>query len=131
VTEATCKAALARLLRKSLVPRGGIVYRHEDQFTGGIPDVSLSLDGFTVWAEVKLHRPGRKAKTTALQTAALIALRGLLVEYAVHPRGRLTVVVRSTWSGREVCLILCPSRAKDVHLVVAGVLISRLERREW
>jgi len=79
VNEATCKAGLAKTLR-TLRP-DAVVYRHEDQFTAGIPDLSVTAYGCTVWVEVKYNRPGRKGKLTPIQARALTRLRGLLLVY--------------------------------------------------
>lgn len=127
MNEATCKAALCKLLRASVVPRGGIVYRHEDTFTGGIPDISVNLGGRTVWAEVKLSRPGRRSKVTALQHAALTALCGVLVEYAVDKGGNLSATVSDFYAGglERLGEVTRETRA-TVHKFVAASILRRL-----
>jgi hypothetical protein len=124
MNEATCKAALCRLLRESVVPRGGIVYRHEDTFTGGIPDISVNLDARTVWAEVKFDKPGRKGKLTALQEAALTSLHGLEVHYALDKERVLSCRVTDFRSGAVLCHVR--SGNKTVHRMVAATLLARL-----
>jgi hypothetical protein len=94
MSEATHKAALCKVLR-SAMKNGGRVYRHEDQFTGGIPDISISFEGRTAWVEVKLDRPGRKSKVSALQLAALRDLHGYLLTF-IERKGDLTAVVQSS-----------------------------------
>jgi hypothetical protein len=124
VNEATCKAAVARLLRAEVLPRGGAVLRHEDQFTGGIPDLSASLAGRTVWAEFKLDRPGKRSILTGLQRDTLGRLRGLEVHYKRHGAA-LAVDVTDYWSG--VLLAHAVGRPAGVHRVVAGAILKRLE----
>ena len=124
MNEATCKAALCRLLRESVIPKGGIVYRHEDTFTGGIPDISVNLDGRTVWAEVKLDKPGRKGKLTALQQAALTALYGLEVHYALDKERVLSCRVTDYRTGAVLAHVR--SGPKTVHRIIRDALLARL-----
>lgn len=107
MSEATHKAALVKVLRAGLPQGVGRVYRHEDQFTGGIPDISISFKGRTLWVEVKLDRPGRKSKTTELQWKALRELGGHLLVFTEHRSGSLQATIYdalggSVWS--ETCL---------------------------
>ena len=46
---------------KKVIPRA-VALRHEDIFTAGIPDLSLSLNGKTSWWEVKIASPYCKSK---------------------------------------------------------------------
>ena len=132
MNEATCKAALCRLLRESVVPRGGVVYRHEDTFTGGIPDISVNLGGRTLWVEVKLDKPGRPGRVTALQEAALLSLQGVLLRYQLSKDGSLCAVIRNYKPGAPEfdTGIAAPRKVRvQVHRVVAAGLLSELERR--
>jgi hypothetical protein len=130
MNEATVKRSLVRVLRERVDARGGVVYRHEDIFTGGIPDVSVSLNGGTVWAEVKLDRPGRRSKVTALQRDALRRLRGYLLVYRVGPKGTLCVSVlgfnpnTGEFEDAYGCGFVRPG---EVHERVANFLVSGLE----
>ncbi len=65
MTEADLKRRLVRAL-KSTMP-GAVVFRHEDQFTAGIPDISVTWAGITTWWEVKYSPIGRSSKPTQLQ----------------------------------------------------------------
>ena len=124
MNEATCKAALCKELRARLDPARSRVYRHEDQFTAGIPDISITANERTVWVEVKLNRPGRRGKVTELQRAALLALGGLLLTFEEGKDG--------TFSARlETPLALggpvFESRKKSVvYREVAGWLLGRV-----
>jgi len=69
VNEAYLKRALKDALRVALP--GCVVVRHEDKFTAGVPDLSVTWAGVTSWIEVKYERKGRLAKLTALQEKAL------------------------------------------------------------
>lgn len=127
MNEATAKAALCKVLRAAVRPAGGVVYRHEDTFTGGIPDISVNLDGRTVWAEVKLNRPGRPGKVTPLQQAALTSLHGVLITYTVDKAGGLSATVvdfrlRSALAGSS-------SYKAAVHRTVAQALLNRLAQQ--
>lgn len=73
MNEATIKRGLVKTLRADLP--GCVVFRHEDRFTGGVPDLSLTWSGHTVWIEVKYSRPGRKSKLSPLQARTLAKLR--------------------------------------------------------
>ncbi len=53
---------------------GAVVFRHEDQFTGGIPDISVTWAGITTWWEVKYSPIGRSSKPTSLQGYTLLSL---------------------------------------------------------
>jgi hypothetical protein len=122
-TEATYKAALCKILRNRLPADRSRVYRHEDQFTGGIPDISITAGGFTIWVEVKLDRPGRKSKTTALQLASLKALEGYLLTFGEGKDGFLAAQLQE--SGGESWV--CASRKKsDVLNTIATWLIREV-----
>jgi len=51
VNEATLKSALVHLGRQTLP--GHVLLRHEDKMTAGIPDISVTGHGRTLWIEVK------------------------------------------------------------------------------
>lgn len=124
MNEATCKSAVTKILRAELTPLGGAVYRHEDTFTGGIPDLSASLNARTVWAEFKLDRPGKRSKLTALQQDALTRLWGLEVHYTIQKDGSLSVVVSDFRDG--VSYATAAGRPGVVHRAVADAILFRL-----
>jgi hypothetical protein len=90
MSEAKHKAALCKALRAGLPVGDGKVIRHEDAFTGGIPDISISFHRRTLWIEVKLDRPGRRSKVTELQLKALRELCGFLLTFEEHQNGTIT-----------------------------------------
>ena len=51
VNEATLKQELVLAFKKSLP--GAVVFRHEDKFRAGIPDISVTWNRMTTWLEVK------------------------------------------------------------------------------
>ena len=53
-TESTVTRSLLTYIRKNL-PQA-VVIKHSDQFTAGIPDFSISLNGITSWYEIKIVR---------------------------------------------------------------------------
>lgn len=53
----TEKAFLAKLLpdlRKLLEPKGAVIFKHNDFYTSGVPDFTITIDGRTTWWEAKL-----------------------------------------------------------------------------
>lgn len=72
MTEAQLTYRLTRMLRLRL-PQA-TVFKHADGFTAGMPDVSISWEGHTVWVEVKLLN--NKKLFEPLQLETLRRLRG-------------------------------------------------------
>jgi hypothetical protein len=56
--------------------RGLEATKHSDQFTSGIPDVTLAWNGFTSWVECKLLRPGT-SPDSEIKEDQLVKLTGL------------------------------------------------------
>tara|TARA_R110000824_G_scaffold167181_6_gene343982 strand:+ start:3446 stop:3844 length:399 start_codon:yes stop_codon:yes gene_type:complete len=54
-SEATLKTALMKEMRAQLC--GAVLFRHEDKYTSGIPDISTTFNGCTIWWEVKYAKP--------------------------------------------------------------------------
>jgi hypothetical protein len=73
VNEAYLKRKLVDTLRVTMP--GAVVIRHEDKFTAGVPDLSVSWNGITSFVEVKYQRKGRKSVPTALQARMIKQLR--------------------------------------------------------
>lgn len=95
--EAYLKRRLVETIRKEMP--GAVVYRHEDTFTAGIPDISVTWRGSTTWIEVKFQRRGRKADLTALQSQAIDRFRAAgaaawVVRYIETKDGKQTEVRR-------------------------------------
>lgn len=59
------KAKLVKFLRERL--ENSAIFRHEDKFTAGIPDISVTHNGFTLWMEVKHVTPKKPFKSSGLQ----------------------------------------------------------------
>jgi len=124
MNEATCKAALVKILRASLPPGEGRVFRHEDMFTGGVPDISISYLGRTVWCEVKLDRHGRRSKVTELQRASLKALQGFLLTFEEFRDG--TFGARFEGGDLNWSLSFREKSKKCVYMYVSDFLLRRL-----
>lgn len=125
--ESDCKAALCKILRAALP--WGRVFRHEDSFTGGIPDISINSEGRTLWVEVKLDRPGRRGKLTALQGASLHALCGILLTYQVDKAGLLGASRRTYFTdgpGPDIQIAVPRKNKAEVHGLVANDLLDLL-----
>jgi len=63
--ETQVKGKLVKFLKDNL--KDAIIFRHEDQYTAGIPDISLTDNGFTLWIEVKHVTPKKPFKSSGLQ----------------------------------------------------------------
>lgn len=72
--EANLKQSLVEALRQHL--RGAVVIRHEDRFTSGIPDVSVTLLGLTSWWECKHACPSIDSRGIQELTALRLAVAG-------------------------------------------------------
>lgn len=119
--ESDCKAALVKILRGSLPAADSRVYRHEDAWTGGIPDISITFMGKTLWVEVKLDRPGRRGKVTELQRASLRALKGLLL---VFEESKMGFGARVETPTSETLMFFGPGIKADVYREVAAYLLG-------
>jgi hypothetical protein len=92
MNEATCKGHLSVKLREN---KDLVVLRHEDHFTHGQPDFSVTGYGHTLWMEAKF---GDKFKTKGIQTLTLQKLEkfGLAIYivfwYSIK-LGRRTIIV--------------------------------------
>jgi len=122
VNEATLKGALCRKLRADPDLAGCEVIRHEEQYASGVPDISVTHQRRTVWAEVKLNRPRRIARVTPLQQQYLRSLDALLIVYAVDEAGEWsTEVIRS---GQR--LVLLNGERHPPHGFVVGSIKTLL-----
>lgn len=111
MTETQLKARLIRTLRASL--NNAVIFRHEDQFTSGIPDISITWKGYTTWLEVKLAKPRIRGKGVQKYTMEMLAENGrcwyvvFLVEkdllcstYIVNPKA----VNEGNWMFSQNCI---------------------------
>lgn len=72
-SEATLKAQLMSHLRHTLP--GAVCFRHEDKMTHGIPDISVTIFGRTVWFEAKRIVNG-ELHETGIQNLTMLRLAG-------------------------------------------------------
>ena len=84
VTEQTLKRGLMAALRRHL-PQA-VAIRHEDRYTHGIPDLSLSLGGATSWWELKYADPLLKTKGIQQYLCARLAHTSRC-QYIIYQRG--------------------------------------------
>lgn len=75
MTEAALKGQLVGALRLHL--RGAVVLRHEDKNTAGIPDISVTYRGRTVWLEVKYANPRVSGRGLQKVTCLRLAEQGV------------------------------------------------------
>jgi hypothetical protein len=59
---------LVKHLRKSMP--GSVIFKHADMITAGIPDISVTGYGRTIWLEIKISKNG-KFKSTNLQDESM------------------------------------------------------------
>lgn len=52
--------------------RQAVVFKHADQFTAGVPDISFTFHGRTTWLELKHAKPS--VQDTGLQAANMLRL---------------------------------------------------------
>lgn len=64
MTEASVRSALVKKLRAY---KDWTVLRHEDHYTSGIPDISVTGNNITSWWECKLRRQGQPLSTKGIQ----------------------------------------------------------------
>ena len=85
VTETTVRRALMKAFQQHLPE--ALTLRHEDQFTAGIPDLSVHLNNLTSWWEIKYANP--LCHTTKIQQYMCEQLntRGFLCQFIVFRRG--------------------------------------------
>jgi hypothetical protein len=83
MNESTLKAALVKELRAT--PRSK-TFRHEDQFTHGVPDISFTWRERTMWIEGKFANPNFKSKGIQELNMKELALAGLAfyVVWEIH-----------------------------------------------
>jgi hypothetical protein len=124
MNEATLKAGL----RAAIIAErpAAVVYRHEDKFTRGIPDFSVTERERVVWAEVKYNRVGRASVTTPLQRLALRRLDGLLIVYTDERNGLKSVSIEIVRTGECVGSFYC---IRYDHHFVSAKIAERLNGR--
>ena len=84
VTEQTLKRGLMAEIKRHLPT--AVAIRHEDRYTHGIPDLSLSLAGRTTWWEVKYADPSVRTKGIQHHLCARLAAE-TYCRYIVYQRG--------------------------------------------
>jgi hypothetical protein len=104
VNEAYLKGRLRKAITTAL--EGAVVFRHEDQFSSGIPDMSVTWERRTAWVEVKYAPLGRSTGATKLQAYTLDRLRkagsvSLLVTYRETKRHGKHIIVEGPANGQS------------------------------
>ena len=87
--ESTLQHDLAQHLRANFP--GAVVLVHADRYTAGIPDMSVTYHGFTLWLEIKHVTPDKLLNTTDIQRQTCIDLAAhgdclyvIYEEYILH-----------------------------------------------
>ncbi len=96
MNEGKFNADLVKELKKKLDPKY-LVLKHADGYTGGIPDISVSLGTTTYWFESKLTT--NKKLYEPLQLAILRKLRGSYVIW--NPTEKQGFLMAAEQSGTE------------------------------
>lgn len=69
MTEGDLKRKLCKAVAQAMP--GAVIFRHEDKFSAGVPDVSITWGGVTTWWEVKFEPLGQTSRPTKLQLYTL------------------------------------------------------------
>lgn len=131
--EAYLKKKLVAALEAEMA--GAVVIRHEDQFTAGIPDLSVTWALTTTWIEVKYDRPKARAKVSALQARMLRRLNyhgsAILLTYRELPDGtRTTEIERGgqlELNGQGFAFADVARYVKGLHWALCGTLEENVE----
>jgi hypothetical protein len=94
MTEKDLKDQLVKHLRLR-IPRA-VVLRHEDKNTAGIPDITVTYMGHTVWLEVKFANPYIVSRGLQNFTCRRLAAQGVCwyIIYKEHKEYRNTILAR-------------------------------------
>lgn len=115
MNETKLKTKLVKFLRKNL--ENSIVFRHEDIFTAGIPDISVTHNGTTLWMEVKHVTPQKPFKSTGLQkhTACQLEKYGkcIFVVFEESKQGILTTKILLPKCVEQIYKIAHPWRPRS------------------
>lgn len=93
MTEASVARSLIKALKVEMP--GSVVIKHADQFTSGIPDLSVTWSGRTVWLELKVTPV--KSKGIQHLTACRLAAAGLCRYVVYDERKHKTFLVEPRW----------------------------------
>ena len=131
MNEAHLKKRLCDETRK-LIP-GVVIFRHEDKFTAGVPDISFTALGRTVWVEVKYRRKGNQGMLTMQQRITLTKLvkhgRALVVTYNERTDGSLIIAVdRPLGKDDQMLTEFVECGRTFNHVGVAGIILQELTR---
>jgi len=113
MTEATVKAGLVRAIKAEM--GGCVVFRHEDVFTAGVPDISVTWHRRTLWVEVKLGR----GRLSGAQNLALMRLGRQSMAVCVNYREDGVANIQSFTSWLETDDVHSVPPGLDGHVAVA------------
>lgn len=85
-SESKIKGELCRYLRENLPEC--VIIRHEDMFTAGIPDFSISYKRRTFWFEVKYANPKLKSKEIQNLLARQLQKVSFCCRYIIFKKGK-------------------------------------------
>jgi hypothetical protein len=102
VTEASLKSAFCQQARAEL--KGFVVIRHEDRFTHGIPDTSVTGRKKTSWWEAKYANPHFQSKGIQELTMLRLGVAGFAFYVLYYEKGeiRRTYIVDPPDIGKDV-----------------------------
>ena len=106
MNEKTLVSDLVPTLREELL--GAVVFNHADLMTSGIPDVSVTWNGWTSWLEVKYANPNFEVTGIQKLTMGRLAAQGLawFIVYEQKPHRTLIVHPQYIIAGRKGILKL-------------------------
>ena len=103
MNEAQLKGALIKEAR-ILLPTSYVVIRHEDRFTHGLPDISVTGNRITSWWECKLANPNFSSKGIQELTMLRLMRSGFAfyIVWVYNEIGRYTYIVNPNDIGKPI-----------------------------
>lgn len=114
LTEKSLQSSLAQALRQAMP--GSVVFRHEDVMTAGIPDISVTWRGRTLWLELKLS----SGQTRGIQALTITRLGRVGYSGILHFRsdGKVDATFYTLGSGTATLVF---DRAELVSAIVGAM----------
>jgi hypothetical protein len=91
MNESTLTRGLLKTLRAAFPD--GVIIKHSDSYTSGVPDISVTWNGRTTWIEVKFANPRVLDKGVQALMMKRLANAGSAV-YVIYTREKTTHIVK-------------------------------------
>lgn len=131
MNETVLKVSLVQVARSY---KGFVVIRHEDRFTHGIPDLSITYKKRTFWLEVKYADPKFSTKGIQELTMMRLALAGFAYFIIYYEKGKekRTFIVHPKDIGKsfDELLTCCPNTDEFDHDYVIRFIQELSNKKE-